>query len=249
MMTSAEQIEQHQSSLIIGEEREPQMRLITVKEYDKMVKRGVYGTSDHIELLNGVIMDKYKGKRHLITVKEYERMIKAGIYDENDRIELLNGAIINMSPKKTPHPTATNRSAKHFDALLGNKILVRNQDPIVLHDLSEPEPDIVLVVPDDMEYADRTPTPTDIYLVMEVSDTTLRYDRKVKGAAYAKAGITQYVILNLKRRELEDYREPSEDGYRSKQTYSAEQSFSLVAFPEISVKVSDLLPPERKDAA
>lgn len=211
MATSVEQIEQLQSSLVVSEEYEPQIRLITVENYDKMVE--------------------------------------VGIYDENDRIELLNGVILNMGPKNDPHCSATDRAMKHFILSLSDRVIVRNQNPIVIDNLSEPEPDIVLAAPDEMEYSTRTPTPADILLIMEVSDTTVSFDRKVKGAAYAKAGIIQYVLLNLKRRELEDYREPSEDGYRSKQTYSAEQSFSLVAFPEISVKVGDLLPPKRKDAA
>lgn len=211
-----------------------------------MFKKGVYGENDKLELLNGVLYDKYEGKRHIITVEEYERMIKAGIYGEDDRIELINGVIINMSPKGDPHSSATYRCARYFFESLGNRVIVRNQDPILLADSSEPEPDVVICVFDEMEYSTRKPTPKDIYLVIEVADTSVRYDREVKGKMYAQAGIIQYVLLNLKKRELENYREPSPKGYRSKQTLNEGESFNLVAFPKIRVNVKDLLPPKQK---
>ena len=79
--------------------------------------------------------------------------------------------------------------------------------------------------------------------MMEISDSTLGFDRLRKSQLYAQSGIGQYLLLNLNDRELEDYREPSAKGYRSKQTYSDKQSFSLAAFPRVTIKVSDLLPP------
>ena len=94
------------------------------------------------------------------------------------------------------------------------------------------------------KYADHHPTPQEVLFVLEVSDTTLQQDRAVKGLLYARAGIPQYGILNLKARELEDYRDPDQQGYRSKQTYRADQQFSLAAFPDVWVTIADLLPPE-----
>ena len=87
------------------------------------------------------------------------------------------------------------------------------------------------------------PKPEDIYLVMEVSDSTLAYDRKELAPWLAQNGVLQFCLLNIRGRELEDYREPGVDGYRAKRTYSEEESFSLSAFPDISIRVSDLLPP------
>lgn len=245
MATSIEILrqKQEQKHLVVGE---PKPRRITVIEYEKMFKKGVYGENDKLELLNGVLYDKYEGKRHIITAEEYERMIKAGIYGENDRIELINGVIINMSPKGDPHSSATNIAATYFIMLFGNRVIVRNQVPILLADSSEPEPDVVVAAPDEMRYSTRKPTPKDIYLVIEVADTSVRYDREVKGKMYARAGIVQYVLLNLKKRELENYCEPSPKSYRSKQTLSEEKSFNLVAFPKIRVNVKDLLPPKQK---
>jgi Uma2 family endonuclease len=79
-------------------------------------------------------------------------------------------------------------------------------------------------------------------MIMEVSDSTLAFDRGCKSRVYAQAGITQYCLLNLQSRELEDYRQPGLDGYRNKQTYSEHESFKLAAFPQVTVKVAELLP-------
>ena len=182
----------------------------------------------------------------LLTTSEYEQMIAAGIFTEGDRVELLEGVIVQMSPKGMKHATSTDRAARHFIRALGDRVIVRNQNPILLNDYSEPEPDLVLAAQDEHEYSFRHPKPEDIYLILEVADTTLSYDRNNKGMSYAKSAIVQYLILNLNKMEIEDYREPGADGYRQKQTYKAGQNFKLVAFPDITIEVSDLLPPMQK---
>jgi Uma2 family endonuclease len=181
-------------------------------------------------------------KLRQITVEEYDQMIENGVFDENDLVELLNGAIVEKMPKGKKHSAATDRIAKFFDRNFGEFIFVRNQNPIWLDEFSEPEPDIVLAVPKADEYENSHPTPDEIYLIMEVSDSTLGYDRETKGAAYARAGIRQYLVLNVREKLLEDYREPSADGFQSKQTYRAGQTFNLVAFPDISLNVTDFFP-------
>lgn len=189
---------------------------------------------------------QWQPSMRLLTTSEYEQMIAAGIFKEDDRVELLEGVIVEMSPKGMKHATSTDRAARHFIRTLGDRVIVRNQNPILLNDYSEPEPDLVLAAPEEAEYSFRHPQPEDIYLILEVADTTLSYDRNSKGMSYAKSGIIQYLILNLNEMEIEDYQEPSADGYRQKQTYKAGQNFKLVAFPNITVKVRDLLPPMQK---
>ncbi len=179
-------------------------------------------------------------KPHLITVAEYDRMIEAGIYTENDRIELLNGEIFGIMPKGTKHTSANSRILRLFIRLFDEKVIVRSQDPIKLDDFSEPEPDIVLANWDKNEYAENHPTPADIFLVMEISDTTLSYDREDKARAYSRNGIAQYILLNLRDETVEDYRQPSADGYGSKQTFRSGGKFNLEAFPEIEIEVGDL---------
>lgn len=147
-----------------------------------------------------------------------------------------------MSPKGPRHASGNSRANRHFMQLLGAQAIIRIQDPIHLDDFSEPEPDLVVAALVEDEYDYHHPTPEEIYLALEVADSSLEYDRDEKSKLYAEAGIRQYCILNLRERELEDYRQPSVNGYRSKQTYAAEQRFSLVAFPDIDVEVEALLP-------
>lgn len=179
-------------------------------------------------------------KLRLITVAEYDRMIEAGIYTENDRIELLNGEIIELMPKGTKHTSANSKIIRFFIRLFDEKVIVRSQDPIRLDDFSEPEPDVVLANWDEKEYAENHPTPLDILLIMEISDTTLAYDRETKAQAYSRNGIQQYLLLNLQNETLEDYREPNADGYGAKRTYRSGDVFNLVAFPDIEIKFDDL---------
>ena len=130
-------------------------------------------------------------KPHLITVAEYDRMIEAGIYTENDRIELLNGEIIELTSKKAKHVYFNDLIADFFKEKLSVQVYVRSQNPIILDDYSEPEPDIVLCRPPRKQYLEKHPEPADIFLVMEISDSTLAYDRADKAAAYSRNGIAQ----------------------------------------------------------
>lgn len=179
-------------------------------------------------------------KPRLITVAEYDQMIAAGIYTENDRIELLNGEIIEIMPKGPKHSVLNDLVADLFKEKLGNQVYVRSQNPIVLDNVSEPEPDIVVVKPPSKNYIKSHPTPDDIFLIMEISDTTLAYDRTNKADAYARNGIQQYLVLNLQNETLEDYREPDADGFQYKRTLRKGDTFDLVAFPEIEVSIDDL---------
>ena len=133
--------------------------------------------------------------------------------------------------------------AKIFNQHFANRAVICVQDPILLNDQSEPEPDLVLAQLPEVRYMLHHPKPEDIYVVFEVSDSTLSYDRKEYAPWMARNGVLQLCLLNIRGRELEDYREPAIDGYRTKTTYAETESFSLVAFPEIEIKVSDLLPP------
>lgn len=181
-------------------------------------------------------------KLRQITVEEYDAMIENGVFDEDDKVELLNGAIVEKMPKGSKHSAATNKIARLFFRVFDELAAVRIQDPIILDDYSEPEPDIILAILRADDYKDAHPRPEEIYLILEVSDSTLGYDRNTKGEAYARAGIRQYIVLNVAEKTLEDYREPGADGFQSKQTLRAGQEFNLVAFPEIVLNAGDFLP-------
>lgn len=180
------------------------------------------------------------------TVEEYYKMVEAGVLHEGEKVELIEGEIIAMSPQGSKHASSSSRAAEWFFLNFAGRCCVRIQAPIHLDDLSEPEPDIVLAATSEDYYSEHHPTPPEILMVMEVSFSTLDFDRRRKSRVYAKAGIRQYCLLNLQARELEDYRQPSTDGYRSKQTYAENENFTLAAFPKTSIKVADLLPPLKR---
>jgi Uma2 family endonuclease len=179
--------------------------------------------------------------RRLISVAEYDRMTELGFFDDGEKVELLNGEIIEIMAKVTKHTSATSRINRFLIKIFDEKAIVRVQDPIVLDNFSEPEPDVVLAKWNENEYLDRHPKPEDVYLVMEISDTTLYQDRETKSLAYARAGIAQYLLLNVNDQTIEDYREPNFDGYEFKKTHRIGGKFNLVAFPEIEIKVDEIL--------
>ena len=181
-----------------------------------------------------------------LRVEDYDKMIENGIFDEDERIELWDGVLIKMSPKGTRHANTIRRIDRAIESILREKIVFSAQDPIRLDDFSEPEPDVALLIPPIEKYDFLHPTPKDIYLVSEVAESSIGKDRQ-KAFNYARNGIPQYLILNLNTNEIEDYREPSADGYRSKKTYTENESFNLVAFPDVEIKVSDLLPPQSEN--
>ena len=176
----------------------------------------------------------------LINVKEYDQMIAHGILTTEDKVELLNGVIIEKMPKGTKHASVNDRVTSVFYKLFNDKVIVRNQNPIWLDEISEPEPDVVLAKPDEKFYSEYHPAPKDILLIVEISDTSLNRDRFSKGLAYANAGIRQYLVFNVSDETIEDYREPASDGYGSKRTLHKGETFTLVAFPEIEIKTDDL---------
>ncbi|MEL6458422.1 MAG: Uma2 family endonuclease [Cyanobacteria bacterium J06621_15] len=179
----------------------------------------------------------------LWTVKEYHRMAEAGIFDEDERVELLEGKIIWMSAIGTAHRSAVGRTNKYLQKHLGDKAWVSIQDPIQLDDYSEPEPDIAVVKIDQLDYADHHPTPDEVYLVIEVADTTFKKDSETKGKAYAAAGIIDYWVLDVIKRQLHVFREPSENGYKSEVILKDNDVVSALNFSDLNIDISEMLPP------
>jgi Uma2 family endonuclease len=182
----------------------------------------------------------------LWTVQEYHRMAETGILGEDERVELLEGKIIWMSAKGTAHCSAVGRTYKLLEKLLGNQAWISIQDPIALNQRSEPEPDIAVVKIDSLDYADHHPTPNEVYLIIEVADTSLKFDCETKGKAYAQAGITDYWVLDVLNRQLYVFREPNEDGYQSQVILAEDGTISPKQFPNVQIRILEMLPPPRK---
>jgi Uma2 family endonuclease len=179
--------------------------------------------------------------KHWITADEYERMGEAGIFPEDARFELIEGEIYEMSPIGSPHAACVNYLSMLLNRLFGDSFIVAIKNPIRLDDFSEPQPDVALLRRRDDFYRSAHPTPTDVLLVVEVADTTVETDRKVKLPLYARAGIPEAWIVNIPDEQIEIYSDPSGDAYRiTVQSVRGESAQSLT-LKELAVSVDELL--------
>ena len=179
--------------------------------------------------------------QHRFSVADYYRMAETGVLKPGARFELLDGKIIDMSPIGPFHGGAVNRLIRFFGKMSSGRWLVSAQNPVHLDEYSEPQPDLMLLKPAPDDYTSRHPRPDDVFLLIEVADTTLVYDRDEKLPMYARAGICEVWILNLPARNIEIYREPHFAGYASNLTVKAGEKASPLAFPEVELPVSELL--------
>lgn len=177
------------------------------------------------------------------TVQDYHRMSEMGILDPNERTELIAGQITLMVAKGTPHVITLQLLASGLLGQIGTTALIRTQDPIHLDDSSEPEPDLVIVRGEILDYIDRHPQPTDIHLLVEVADSTLSYDCQVKDKVYAKAGIPEYWVIDIKNRQVHIFHDPQATGYASQLILAESQTVSLFAFPAVIMPIGSILPP------
>jgi Uma2 family endonuclease len=179
--------------------------------------------------------------RKLFTVDEYYRMGEAGIFSEDARLELIEGEILEMSPVGNRHIGCVNRATALFAARLATRAVVSVQNPILLSRYTEPQPDIVLARPREDYYGGKRISPADALLVLEVSDTTLRYDRKRKMPLYAKWGVPELWIENLENDVILVFRGPGPSGYATTLTLHRGESTALAAFPDVTFTVDELL--------
>ncbi|HET8631471.1 MAG TPA: Uma2 family endonuclease [Thermomicrobiales bacterium] len=178
-------------------------------------------------------------RRRRFTVAEFERMGEIGIFTEDDRVELIAGVIVDMSPADGRHIAAVNRLNQRLGRQIGAEMLVSVQNPVVLSDDSEPQPDIAILR--DRVY-DVVPTVEDILLVIEVADSTLAYDRDVKlPLLYAPAGIPESWLFDLVNTRLERHSEPGPDGYRLVARAGRCESLASTVLPGITLAVDTLL--------
>jgi Uma2 family endonuclease len=179
--------------------------------------------------------------KKLFTVDEYYRMAEAGILKPEDRVELIDGEIIEMSPIGHRHFGAMNRAMRVFSSAFGNRVQVSVQGPLRLNDRTEPEPDVVLLKPRADDYSSKFPTADDAFLVLEIADTSLSYDRKVKVPRYAAAGVPEVWIENLKDDVLLVYRNPVGAAYSTSLVLSRGESVSLMTLPDVVFLIENLL--------
>jgi len=178
--------------------------------------------------------------RYRFSVDEYLRMGEAGILTEDDRVELLDGEIIDMPPVGIPHTGSVNRIGNKLKEQLGTATILSVQNPIRIGDFSLPQPDIALLRPRDDFYANAYATPEDILLLVEVADSSVRYDRDKKLPLYAAAGIVECWLVDIPAHKLVMYREPSAQGYGQVREAHHLESVTPASLPDCAVDLSGL---------
>ncbi len=179
--------------------------------------------------------------RRRFTVDEFHRMGEAGILDEDDRLELLDGEIVEMTPIGSRHAACVKRLIKRLGQRVGDVAILDVQDPVILSERTELYPDIVLLKPRADFYSESHPQPTDVLLIVEVADTTGRYDRRVKVPRYARAGIPEVWIIDLRARAIDVYRRPAAEGYRDITRVEPGQSLPIPQIPDQWIAVNEVL--------
>lgn len=171
---------------------------------------------------------------------DYQRLVAAGVFGPGDRLELLEGEIIEMSPEKSRHAATVDMVLEALRRAFGTSHTIRVQHPLAVSASSEPQPDLAVVRGTARDYIDQHPVSA--VLVVEVSDTSLDYDRTKKSRVYAQAGITDYWIVNLVEGVVEVHRDPGGEGYATIVRLGPGEDVSPLAVPGSNVAVGDLLP-------
>jgi Uma2 family endonuclease len=180
--------------------------------------------------------------KRLFTVDEYERMVEVGILAEDDRVELLNGEIIEkISPIGSWHSFVVNELHYQLLQLLDRSNSIRNQSSIKLTKSSMPEPDLIVLKYQADRYRHQLPGPSDILLIIEVSDSTLDIDQHTKLPLYAQCSIPEVWIVNGRDDQIEQYTQPSATGYQSVKKYKAGETITSQQLPQIQLAVQQFM--------
>ena len=179
--------------------------------------------------------------RRLFTVHEYHQMAQAGILNEDDRVELIEGEIVQMASIGSRHAACVDRLTQLFSTRVMGRAIVRVQNPILLSEYSEPQPDLALLRPRPDFYATAHPGPRDILLVVEVADTSAGIDRAAKIPLYARTGIPEAWLVDLLEDRIEVHRQPTPQAYRQVQYLERGATLTLEAFPDLTLAVDDIL--------
>ena len=182
--------------------------------------------------------------RRRLSVSDYHRMAEAGILGRDDRTELIDGDLFDMAPTGPDHNATVDSLTETLVVALQRRAVVRVQGSVRLDDCSQPQPDVAVLRYRADRYRTQLPGPADILLLIEVSDTTLRFDRTVKLPLYARANIPELWIVDLARRTIDAYTAPSGDAYATTRTYTQSDTAALALAPHIELNVADILGPE-----
>ena len=166
--------------------------------------------------------------KRLVNVEEYYKMAEVGILQPSDHVELIRGEIYTMSPIGSKHAGIVKRLTKLLNDLFRDEVILGVQDPIRLSDENEPEPDISILKYREDYYINGHPTPKDILAIIEVADSSIKYDKEVKIPLYASHGIPVYWIVDIENDMIEVLSNPIEGSYNEKKVYSSGDVLTLL---------------------
>ena len=177
-------------------------------------------------------------ERRRFTIEDYERMFDAGILTEHDRVELIEGEVVEMSPVGNRHAAFVANLNRLLVREVGDHAVVWPQGPVRIPPDSVPQPDLALLRP--RSYVHESATMADVLLAIEVSDSTLRFDRIVKLRLYARAGIPEYWIVEANAEIVEVYRSPSGDGYTELLRVTRDERIAPLALPDAAIPIASI---------
>jgi Uma2 family endonuclease len=179
--------------------------------------------------------------RRRFTVDDYHRMAEAGILHEDDRVELIEGEIVEMTPIGGRHAKCVTELVRVLAPQVGEDVRVSPQNPVRLSEHEEPQPDVAVLRASERYQAGELPAPGDVLLLIEVSDTSLAYDREVKLSLYARSGIPEAWLVDLTGEVIERHTEPAEDGYRLVRRVGRGETLRSETVSELEVPVDAVL--------
>ncbi len=170
-------------------------------------------------------------------------MGEAGILGEDDRVELIDGEVVKLTPIGWRHAWCVNTLNMLLARPAQGRYVVSVQNPLVISEHGEPQPDLVLLrtLP-----PGRLPAPEDVLLVVEVSDTTLAYDKSVKLSRYAGAGIAEVWLVDLNSETIEVHSGPGPGGYRRTTRFRRSDRVESDAVPDLAFNAGEAMPPQER---
>jgi Uma2 family endonuclease len=180
-------------------------------------------------------------KRRRFTTDEFQEMVKVGILPEEHGWEVIDGYLVDKMSIGTKHASVVKRLNRILNRRFGENLLVSVQDPIHLNKYNEPEPDIALLVRRDDEYQTQHPLPNDILAVIEVSDSTLKYDREIKKNLYAEAGIVEFWLIDISGNTIEVYSQPRNGTYRNVQIFGKDETVNSITIEKLALEVNEII--------